>query len=346
MFKRLITLIIARTKEFYRDRSALGWNILFPFLVIIGFSFIFDQGNQTQFKVGEIHGGEIITNEKVVKNYLQFKNTRFIEFINFNRKNDALDKLRHHRIDFLINSDTGEYWVSNTSPKGYMVEKLLMASITSGGTTTRKETIEGKEIPYIEWLFPGILGMNIMFSALFGVGFTIVRYRKNGVLKRISVAPVRTFEFLTAQIVSRMFVITATTMFVYTGCAWMYGFTNRGSYLALILVFLLGGFSLVALGLLVASRSSSEEFAGGILNMLSWPMMFFSEVWFSLEGANPIVITLSKFFPLTHMIQAARSVMNDGATIKNIHIPLIILAAMSIIFTAIGSIFFSWQKEK
>ncbi len=346
MLKRFITLTISRTKEFYRDRSALGWNILFPFLVIIGFSFIFNQDKQTQFKVGELQNSGTVINSEIVENYKAFRATRFIEFVPFDKETPAIEKLRHHRIDFLINKNTGRYWVSSSSPKGYMVEKLLMASISSGKTATRKETITGEEIPYIEWLFPGILAMNIMFSSLFGVGYTIVRYRKNGVLKRISVAPVRTFEFLTAQVVSRMIVITATTVFVYAGCSWLYDFSNRGSYFALFVVFLLGGFSLVSLGLLVASRSSSEEFAGGILNLLTWPMMFLSEVWFSLEGANPVVITISKIFPLTHMTSAARSIMNDGATLAEIKEPVILMAAMSLVFITLGSFFFSWQKNR
>ncbi len=336
---------MARTREFYRDRSALAWNILFPFLVIIGFSFIFNQDNQTQFKVGEVHGGTKVINKMVVDNYRAFRETRFIEFISFKDKKAALDKLRHHRIDFLINPDTGRYWTTGSSPKGYMVEKCLLAAITPAKKEIRRDTISGEEIPYIEWLFPGILGMNIMFSSLFGVGFVIVRYRKNGVLRRFSVAPVRTFEFLTAQILSRMFAITATTVTVYTGCSLLYGFNNRGSYLALILVFLLGAFSLVSLGLLVAARSSSEEFASGIINLMTWPMMFLSEVWFSLEGANPAVIAISKFFPLTYMVQAARSIMNDGASLGEVHFHIMVLAGMSLVFTAVGSFFFSWQKD-
>ncbi len=99
---------------------------------------------------------------------------------------------------------------------------------------------------------------------------------------------------------------------VYAGCAVLYGFSCRDRTDAL-LVFAVGGFSMVPLGLLVASRSSSEEFAGGVLNLLSWPMMFLSEVWFSLEGGRDWVQKLAKVFPLTHMIDAARRVMTDGA---------------------------------
>ncbi len=119
----------------------------------------------------------------------------------------------------------------------------------------------------------------------------------------------------------------------------------RGSYLTLLLVFCLGGFSMISLALVVASRSSSEEFAGGILNLITWPMMFLSEVWFSLEGADPWVQKASKIFPLTQMIDAARKIMNDGAGIQDVQSNIIILASMSLVFLIMGSLLFKWQKR-
>ena len=77
----------------------------------------------------------------------------------------------------------------------------------------------------------------------------------------------------------------------------------------------MGGVSLTSLGLLIASRGTSEEFTSGILNFITWPMMFLSEVWFSLEGSPRWLKLTAKIFPLTHMPMAARSVMNDGATL-------------------------------
>jgi ABC-2 type transport system permease protein len=186
--------------------------------------------------------------------------------------------------------------------------------------------------------------MNMMFSALFGVGYVVVSYRKNGVLKRMSVTPLRPWEFLTSQILSRMYLLLITTGVVFIGCKLIYGFQVRGSYLTLFLVFCLGGFSMISLALVVASRSGSEEFAGGILNLITWPMMFLSEVWFSLEGTEPWVQKAARIFPLTHMIDAARKIMNDGAGIREVYSQLIILACMSLAFLVIGSLLFKWQK--
>ena len=344
MIKRIWTLIVARNKEFFRDRSSLAWNILFPFLVIAGFTLIFNQDNQSMYKVGVIIN-ENQTESSSKNKYDFFKNTKYIEYVDFKSKKTAIDKLLHHRIDFLVDRDMNKYWVSESSPKGYMVEKLLVASQSNVELTFKKESINGKEIPYVEWLFPGILGMNIMFSALFGVGYAVVRYRKSGVLKRLSVAPVKPYEFITSQVISRMSIILVTTTLVFIGCSLVYGFKTRGSYLSILLIFVLGAFSVISLSLLVASRTSSQEFAGGILNLVTWPMMFLSEIWFSLEGANPWMIKVSRLFPLTYVIDGARRVMNDGATISDIKINIIVLSVMSVVFISMGSLLFKWNED-
>ena len=340
MLKRIWILFKARNLEFLRDRSALAWNILFPVLIIVGFSLVFGDKRQILYKAGIIGNGAAASEDRMK----DFQKTRYVDFISFKSPDQALDKLLHHRIDIVVNPGEEKFWTSRTSPKGYIAERLLKASSVKGEPVFKKQSITGVEIPYIEWLFPGVLGMNIMFSALFGVGYVVVTYRKNGVLKRMSVTPLRPLEFLTSQVLSRMYLLLLTTAVVFVGCKLMYGFQVRGSYLALILIFCMGGISMISLALVVASRSGSEEFAGGVLNMISWPMMFLSEVWFSLEGAEPWVIRLSRVFPLTQMVEAMRKIMNDGAGLADVRSNLIILAATTLLCLTSGSLLFKWQK--
>lgn len=344
MLKRIWIIFISRNREFYRDRSGFGWNIIFPFFIIIGFSLIFNQNDKTEYKIG-VTGDSSRIKKEISLQYSNFRNSRFIEFIPVESIESGKQKLGHHRIDMLIDPEQGIYWISGSSPKSYLAEKILQAGIYKAGNGSFiSGTVEAREIPYIEWLFPGVLGMNMMFSALFGVGYAVVRDRKNGVLKRLSVTPIVPFEFLTAHILSRMFVLFITTSVVYTGCSLIYGFENRGSYLSLILVFALGGFSMISLALIIASRSSSEEFAGGALNLLSWPMMLLSEVWFSLEGARPWVKNVSLIFPLTHLTEGVRKIMNDGASLYDIRYNIIALTVMSVLFLSAGSLLFRWRK--
>jgi ABC-type multidrug transport system permease subunit len=135
-----------------------------------------------------------------------------------------------------------------------------------------------------------------------------------------------------------------TLVIVWTGCDLIFSFNVQGAYFDLFVIFLLGSLSLTALGLVLASRGTSEEFTTGILNFISWPMMFLSEVWFSLEGAPGWVKSIANIFPLTHMLTAARKVMHDGVGLIEVGPQIMILSLMTLVFLMLGAALFSWNK--
>ena len=104
-----------------------------------------------------------------------------------------------------------------------------------------------------------------------------------------------------------------------------------------------GAVSMISLSLVVAARITSEETAGGLLNLISWPMMFLSGVWFSLEGTNPVMQQLAEVFPLTHVTAAARSIMIDGAGLLDVSYHLVVLIVQSIVFLIVGALAFRWE---
>ncbi|MBW2157822.1 MAG: ABC transporter permease [Deltaproteobacteria bacterium] len=347
-FTRILAILKARNLEFFRDKGSLGWNLVFPFLIVVGFGLIFGGESRPEYKVGVFP----YTAESVVNAELNlpedFKNEASIEFIAFPNFKIGLDKLNHHKIDMLVNLESKEfqYWVSSSSPKGYIVEKLYNSSLIPKNFKQlgKKQVIEGKEIRYIDFLFPGILAMNMMFSALFGVGYVIVRYRKNGVLKRLKATPLTALEYLTAQTISRLIILTFMVVIIWIGCDLIFSFNVEGSFVDLIIVFFIGGFSLISLGVIVASRGTNEELTSGILNFLTWPMMFLSEVWFSIEGAPHWLKMFANIFPLTHLLRAARKIMNDGQGLVDVVPEISILLIMTAVFLTIGASLFSWRK--
>jgi len=346
--KRFWAMFIARNKEFFRDRAAFGWNFLFPFLLVAGFGVIFGGKAYTTYKVGIFPA----TPEPVQIAYLNlppgFLENPYLKFIPFEDRKTGLAKLQRHKIDFLIR--TGKqpynYWVSSDSPKGFVIEQMFKASLApqSIQRQVEKQAIEGRRFRYIDWLFPGILAMNMMFSALWGVGYVVVRYRKNGVLKRLKATPLTAFEYLAAQMASRIFLLMFTLSVVWFGCDMIFSFSVAGSYIHLFLMFFVGSLSLTALGLLLAARGTSEEFATGILNFISWPMMFLSEVWFSLEGAPQWVKTAANIFPLTHLLTAVRRIMHDGAGLVDVAPQILVLTAMTLCCLIAGALLFSWNQ--
>jgi ABC-2 type transport system permease protein len=349
--KRFLAVLTARNLEFLRDRTALTWNFVMPVAFVFGFAFLFSGEDQDVYKVGVYPGtSEIASSER------EFFQTRYIKFIPLDDLQLAVEKVKHHQLDMVIDvNPPAKYWINSTSANGYFLEKLLLAdSIQSENIASlakllnvvdvpEKQIVSGREVRYVDWVLPGILAVNMMFSCLYGVGYVIVRYRKNRVLRRLQATPLLVFEFLAAQVLSRWLLTMVMTVIVFIICNAFIDFFMRGSYVVLFVVFAIGALTLISLGLVVAARIKSEELSDGILNLISWPMMLLSGVWFSLEGVNPLAQKLSNVFPLTHMISAARAIMNDGAGLLDVYPQLLILIVMAGVFLLIGALSFRWE---
>jgi ABC-type multidrug transport system permease subunit len=330
--KRALSLFIARNKEYYRDRAALTWSFIMPPLIIFVVALAFSRSDQPLFKVG-------VLNEQA-QAWLEEQELTATQIILYEDQQKAITKVQYHQIDLLLGNN--QYWLNPGSKPGAIVSQLLTLQ---NDNNWQLQTIEGRKIRYIDWAIPGILAMNLMFSSLFGIGFVIVRYRKNGVLKRLQATPVKPIEFLTAQAISRLIIVLAVICLVYITANLALNFIMLGSYLTLFVVAVLGTLTLLSLGLIVAGRLSSEELASGLLNFIAFPMMLLSELWFSLDGAPEWMSTISQILPLTHMTQAAREVMLDGAGFAEISDHLIIMAGMSLLFLVIAASLFRWNER-
>jgi ABC transporter DrrB family efflux protein len=311
------------------------FTLLLPIALVVGMSFVFSGKERPLFKVGVIA-------TVIDKRAHPFLAERYVEFVPVADQVAGVQKVTHQQIDLLLDlHGAPRYWVNTDSPKGYIVEKLLLASAAGA----LREPVTGAAVRYVDYLFPGILGMNMMFSCLFGVGYVVLRYRKSGFLKRLHATPLTAFEFLTAQVLSRLTLILFVTGVLYVGIGSIIHFHAAGSVALLVLVAVLGALSMVALGLTIAARFSSEELVGGLLNLLTWPMMLLSGIWFSLEGSPQWVRWVAGIFPLTHILDAARAIMIDGAGVAEIVPHLVYLAATAVIFLAFGAWSFRWRYD-
>ena len=346
--KRIWIMFKARNWEFFRDRASFGWNFLFPFLLVAGFGILFGGKEPTAYKIGVFP--EQTTGVAVASLELPdaFKKTRFLQFVGFASQTEAMEKLRHHKVDIVIRTGPPPYpyWINDSSPNGHLVEKIFQASLAGqiDSSLIQRGQIHSAEIRYIDWLFPGILAMNMMFSALWGVGYIVVRYRKNGALRRLKATPLTAFEYLSAQMLSRLFLLMFTLVVVWFGCDLVFHFHVEGSLGNIFLLFFLGSLSLTSMGLVLAARGTSEEFTTGTLNFISWPMMFLSEVWFSLEGAPEWVKHVAQAFPLTHLLTGIRRIMNDGAGLADVLPEITVLIMMTGMFLGLGAALFSWDR--
>jgi ABC-2 type transport system permease protein len=341
--KRFWAVFVARNLEFFRDRSTLIFNLVMPVFLIFGFAFAFPSGGGTSYKIGVV-GAVPAAGTAGDVSLLHYQH---VSLVAYEGLGTPLDRLAHHQLDMVVDLGKREYYVNEASTNGYFLERMLGAggAAETGGaaSTLAKRTVSGAPIRYVDWFMPGMIGINILFGSLSGVGFVIVRYRRNGVLKRFKATPLRAIEFAGAQVLSRFFIVAFFSALVFLGTDLFLHFRMAGSWALLVLVNAMAILCMIALGLVFSSRIKSEEVAGGLMNIITWPMMILSGVFFSLEGTPPLMQSISKIFPITHYVDASRAIMLDGAGLAAVSGNLAVMGGMTVAFLIAAAALFKWE---
>jgi ABC transporter DrrB family efflux protein len=196
---------------------------------------------------------------------------------------------------------------------------------------------------YIDWLIPGLIGLNLMSTGMWGIGFGIVQMRAKKQLKRLVATPMRRSDFLLSQILARLafLVLEVPPIIVF---AWLvFDVEVAGSLLALVAVVLLGAFTFSGLGLLASSRARTVEGVSGINNLVMLPMFVLSGVFFSSarfpEAMQPII----RLLPLTALNDALRGIYNEGINLTGLGIELGILVLWIFASFGLALRLFRWQ---
>ena len=330
--KTFFHLWIARNREFYRDTGSLSWAFIFPVLIIIGCAIAFSGEDEKIFTIGYYPDNSEVTQFDTLTQ-------TYSTLISYDHLDTAKNRLRNHQIHALIQTNEKILWLNPNSTQSKLIRQL-----TDKQQSYQIKELTGQAIRYVDWVIPGVLGMNIMFGSLFGVGYVLVRYRKNGVLKRLHATPISPFQFLSAQIASRLVSVVTTNSLIFIGSYFALGLKMEGNIFSLLLVAIVGAMSMIPIGLLIACRTDSEEFAGGILNATTWPMMFLSGVWFSLDETPRMMQNLANLLPLTHLVEAGRDIMINGATLFDVADHILIMLVMGFVSLSLASVLFRWHR--
>jgi ABC-2 type transport system permease protein len=196
---------------------------------------------------------------------------------------------------------------------------------------------------YIDFLIPGIVGMNIMSGGLWGVGFNLVDMRIKRLLKRLVAAPMRRPDFLAAHLAMRLVFMVIEVSFVLTFGHLAFGVPVRGSLPAVFAVGALGALCFGGLGLLVGSRARRMETVTGLMNVVMMPMFVLSGIFFSADRFPDVLQPLIRILPLTALNDALRAVVLEGTSLMALPLPLGILFLWTILTFAIGLRLFRWN---
>jgi len=196
---------------------------------------------------------------------------------------------------------------------------------------------------YIDFVVPGLLGMNLMGSAIWGIGFSIVEARQKKLLKRLVASPMRRWQFLAAYLISRLAMLVLEVA-VFLGFArLMFGVPFRGSMWQLALLCVLASLAFSALGLLVSSRAKTMEAASGLMNLVMLPMWILSGVFFSASRFPAAIQPVVRALPLTAAIDLLRGNMLQGMNMGQMIAPIAILLAWVAVPFAVSVRIFRWR---
>jgi ABC transporter DrrB family efflux protein len=222
-------------------------------------------------------------------------------------------------------------------------DALQRAKGRADPTRVRDDRVIEPGSRYIDFLIPGLLGMNLMGSGLWGVGFAVVQARTKGLLKRFLATPMRKSEYLLSYMLSRLlFLLLEVGALVGFGW-WIFQVGVHGSFAALGVCTLIGAFAFAGLGLLVASRAKTVEAVSGLMNLVMLPMWILSGTFFSYARFPEAMQPFLRALPLTALNDALRGVMVDGATLAGVAAPLGVVVAWGAVSFLVAVKIFRWR---
>ena len=338
----LYELTLARFREFIRQPEAVFWVFAFPVLLAVALGFAFRAKGPDQIPVGVVAASEADATMAALKSSPVLLPRSFSAA-------EGREALRTGRISLLVEPGPPvTFLFDETRPDSRIArleadDVLQRAAGRKEAVAVRSEKIEEKGSRYIDFLIPGLLGMNLMGTGIWSIAFSVTTARNRRILKRLVATPMHKSHYLLAQIFGRLMFLLPEIVFL-VGVGWLFfDVAVRGSLLLLLLLCLLGAMTFCGMGLLCASRVTTIEGASGLANLIMLPMWVLSGVFFSSERFPDAVQPFINALPLTALNQALRGVINEAQGLAGIAPQIGVLAAWALVSFAVALKIFRWR---
>lgn len=337
-------LIKARIREFLREPGYVFWVFGFPLLMAIGLGLAFRSKapEPPRIAVTEAVAPEtaraLSTSKRLITERLPTA--------------DATRALARTKVDLVVDQpdpskpvvlklDTAQE--KSQLARAITEDVLQRAAGRQDVLKVDEHAVSEKGSRYVDFLLPGLIGLNLMGSSMWGIGFNLVLARKRKLLRRYAVTPMRRGHFLLSYFFSRsMFLVMELAVLIGFGKL-IFGTQIQGSFGALIAASVLGAAAFAAIGFLIGARLSSTEVAGGWMNFVQLPMWLLSGSFFSYERFPEWLQLPIRLLPLTAANDSIRRIYNEAGTLSSVGFELAVLTAWSIIGFAVALRLFRWQ---
>jgi len=335
----LFQLTSLRFKLFLREPEAIFWTFVFPILLAVGLGIAFSNRPADVLQVGA-------TTMQLTQALASDKGLT-AETLD---EAAGTQELATGKILLLAiqRPDGVAYKFDDTNPDARTARLLADRAIqTAAGrheaVRAENQLVHETGARYIDFVVPGLLGMNLMGSAMWGLGFSIVEARQKKLLKRMVASPMPRWQYLASFVLSRLALLVVEVAAFLGFARLVFGVPFRGSLWQLGFLCVLTSLAFSALGLLVSSRARTMEAASGLMNLAMLPMWILSGVFFSASRFPVTIQPFVRALPLTAAIDALRGNMLQGMNLGQLAAPIAILLAWLIVPFAVSLRIFRWR---
>jgi ABC-2 type transport system permease protein len=336
----LVQLTLVRFREFLREPEALFWVFGFPLLLAAGLGLAFRNTPAEMLSVGVVGADPA-----------PFELAPALNVDSFPTVEDGLRALREGKIALLVERPADGsvlYHYDDTNPEGRDARMRADTAVQQGAG--RKDPVVANDqlmrepgSRYIDFLVPGLLGMNLMGGSIWSMGFAIVDARRRKLMKRLIATPMPRHYFLLSFLISRLAMLVIEVGAFLGFAVLAFGVPIRGSLVLVAGVCVFGTLAFSALGLLLSSRARTIEAASGLMNLVMLPMWILSGVFFSSQRFPDVAQPIIKALPLTALNDALRATMLQGATLVQIAPEIGVLTAWLLVCFPVALKLFRWR---
>lgn len=363
--KAYLQLVRAQLLLFARNKNSFIWSLLLPIFMMIALGTLLG-GNSNQFSldVAIMDHDHTASSQQIIQAIKKAPGVSVLSVL----EQEALAKLKQNNLQMVI-----------IIPKGYgaTLKKGAQATITvyqdkSNLTTSQIGTalingtvdqinkklahftprisimekgVTTHSLKYMDFLVPGILSLLIMSNNLNGVAGQIASWRERSILRRMQGTPLTSATFIAGQMTARIIINVFQAVIVLLIAQLFFDVQVYGNWGTLFFFLLLGTFTFMSIGFIIASLAKTPESAAPIAGLVSFPMMFIGGIFFPVRKLPDILQYIVKAIPIGHLTDALRGIMNNGATFASLQIPLLVLGGWAVASFIIAALTFRWDVK-
>jgi ABC-2 type transport system permease protein len=340
----LVQLTLVRYREFFREPEAVFWVFVFPVLLTAGLGIAFRNQAPERTRVALVDGEGARGLAETLNGSADLQATVLPD-------SAAVQALRTGSAAIVVAPDSGgrvEYRFDPERPESRTARLQVDDALQRGAgrsdpVAVSEERVSEPGSRYVDFVVPGLLGMNLMGSGIWGLGFSIVDARRKKLLKRMIATPMSRTQFLASFVLSRLTLLILEVGALLGFALLVFGVPVRGSPLSLLAICLLSALAFGSLGLLLASRTRTIEGASGLMNLVMLPMWIFSGVFFSASRFPDALQPFIQALPLTAVNDALRASMLEGAGWARLAPELGIIATWLMVTFVLAVRLFRWR---